>query len=74
MNFYCCCCSPGSEKENVKNLVKLHLDEKTVLQPLLNITVSGRAGTRWKIDKESAMYIYNTGLLTIAKGLIESKV
>lgn len=74
LNFYCCCCSPGSEKENVKNLVQLILDEETVSQPLLNITVSGGVGRRCEIAKESEMYIYNTDLLTIARSLIERAV
>lgn len=50
------------------------VDEKAVSQPLLNITVSGRVGRRWEIAEESTMYIYNLGLLTIARSLIESTV
>lgn len=75
LNFYCCgCCSPGSEQKNVKNLVQLILDEETVSQPLLNITVSGGVGRRCEIAKESEMCIYNTDLLTIARSLIERAV
>lgn len=69
--FHC----SGSGQEKLKNLVKHPLDEKTVSQPLLNITVSGRGvGRRWEIAKESTMYIYDLGLLTIARSLIESTV